>query len=317
MNRDLNYLSGDFTCPGCGYKALNRYTTWLSRTEYIKQSPQTKYIFYKDKNKCACCLCCFLRCNEDKDKSLYTWIVNCMKCKELSVNVVCFPCYLICIIFYLLICSIGDIFNLCCCRYEEYEDVCEYSVLKKEKEEKEKESKEKEEKEKEEKEPKENEEKEPNELNSNNDLRILSKSDNQLWTYCKGFSETEWKEFQMETKCQNCNYSSDTFMPFIETPKDKEAILITVEQRSPKTEERLIEDEKIAINIGLNNSGVYPVICKLSDKFISIEKQFFDKYPELKSKNYYFLGNGEKMKPNETLVSQNIKHGDTILFREE
>ena len=121
----------------------------------------------------------------------------------------------------------------------------------------------------------------------------------------------------METKCQNCNYSSDTFMPFIETPKDKEAILITVEQRSPKTEERLIEDEKIAINIGLNNSGVYPVICKLSDKFISIEKQFFDKYPELKSKNYYFLGNGEKMKPNETLVSQNIKHGDTILFREE
>ena len=300
MNRDLNYMSGEFVCPGCGYKALNSYTTWLSRTEYIKQSPQKKYIFYKDKNRCACCLCCFLRCNDENAKPMYKWIIHCIKCKQICLNLICFPCYLLCFIIYLLFCSIGDIFNLCCCHYEEYEEVCEYSVLVEEKKEKEKEK-----------------EKEEKDSEYTNDHCVLAKNDRQLWTYCKGFSETEWKEFQMETKCQNCNYSSDTFMPFIETPKDKETILITVEQKSPKTEERLIEDEKIAINITINNSDVYPIICNLNDKFSSIENQFFAKHPELKSKNYYFLRNGEKMKSNETLGNQNIKHGDIILFLQE
>ena len=283
---DFKYRTGEFICPKCGKNEFNaKYSKWTSRLEYSKDSPpQTKYIFYKKKNACACCLCSFFCCYSNSDKyGFYTYNAKCMKCKEIFMTVICFPCYLICLIFYLLFCSIADIFNLCCCRYEEYEDVCEYSRLGKEYDKEEKEYK-----------PKE-------------DYYILAKNDKDIWNYCKGFTEIEWKVFKMETKCLQCNYTTDTFIDFINNRN------VTIIQDG-ETSSGIIEGPNVAVNFCSTTTGNYPIVCKLNQKFSAVKNILFKKHPELKSKKCFFLGNGQILDPDLTLIEQGIKDGENIIL---
>ena len=287
MEKKLDYKSGVFYCPKCGYKKFNKYTNWLSRIEYIKGIPQTKYIFYRKKNKCACCLCCFL-CSSN-DISFYSCFVQVLKCKVVCVDIIFFPCYLLCNIFYLLFCSIADFFNLCCCRYEEYEDVCEYIYLEKEYD------------------------NESKKFKEGIEYYLLAKKEGDIWKLCKGFTETEWKEFKIESRCAKCGNITDTFSDFIEK-KD-----ISVISNQP-TSTDILNEPPIAVNIGQQASNYTPIVCKLSDKFSSVQKKYFDKNPELKtelkseSQFYVFLVGGIKLEPNKTLEEQGVKDGENIIM---
>ena len=58
----------------------------------------------------------------------------------------------------------------------------------------------------------------------------------------------------------------------------------------------------------------YPIPCNESDLFSTIEFKLFEEFPELKSKNIYYLVNGSTVNKFTTLEQNKIKNGDTILI---
>lgn len=73
----------------------------------------------------------------------------------------------------------------------------------------------------------------------------------------------------------------------------------------------------IAVNfISLNYNINYPMACKKSDIFSKIEKKLYQEFPDLKSKNIYFIANGAFVDRSSTFEQNNIKSGNTILINE-
>ena len=54
--------------------------------------------------------------------------------------------------------------------------------------------------------------------------------------------------------------------------------------------------------------------CSLSDKFTTIEEKLINNFPELKSKNFYYLANGDTIDKNLTLGQNKIKSSNTIII---
>ena len=63
-------------------------------------------------------------------------------------------------------------------------------------------------------------------------------------------------------------------------------------------------DENVNINF----------LCKNTDKFIKVEKDFYFKYPQYKNLDNYFTINGNKINPDLSLDENNIKNNDIIVF---
>ena len=57
-----------------------------------------------------------------------------------------------------------------------------------------------------------------------------------------------------------------------------------------------------------------PVICKDNDIFVYVECSFYEKYPEFKDTENYFLVNGNKINKYRTLKENGIKDCDIILL---
>ena len=60
----------------------------------------------------------------------------------------------------------------------------------------------------------------------------------------------------------------------------------------------------------------YPIPCQKTDIFEKIENQLYNVFPELKSKKYYFIANGNTIDKKATFKENRIKSGDTILIKE-
>ena len=58
----------------------------------------------------------------------------------------------------------------------------------------------------------------------------------------------------------------------------------------------------------------YPIPCNEFDTFSKIEIRLFEEFPELKSKNIYYLANGNTVNKTLTLEENKIKNGNTILI---
>ena len=59
----------------------------------------------------------------------------------------------------------------------------------------------------------------------------------------------------------------------------------------------------------------YPIPYNESDSFSNIVNKLFEEFPELKSKNIYYLANGNAINKVATLKEIKIKQGDTILVQ--
>ena len=53
-------------------------------------------------------------------------------------------------------------------------------------------------------------------------------------------------------------------------------------------------------------------LCKKTVKFIYIEQKLYEKYPQFRNKNNYFLVNGGKVNKNISLKDNNIHDGNVI-----
>ena len=113
----MNYNSGIFICPKCGYNGMNGYKKWLSRNEYDKIQLTEKYIFYNELSGCKwiCCIgCC---CIEKSIKDEFGNIISCGcygKCNH-NRNPVVYCFYPCCFLFYILFFIWIDIINFLCC----------------------------------------------------------------------------------------------------------------------------------------------------------------------------------------------------------
>ena len=58
----------------------------------------------------------------------------------------------------------------------------------------------------------------------------------------------------------------------------------------------------------------FAMSCSLSDKFTTIEEKLINNFPELKSKNFYYLANGDTIDKNLTLGQNKIKSSNTIII---
>ena len=56
----------------------------------------------------------------------------------------------------------------------------------------------------------------------------------------------------------------------------------------------------------------YSIICKNTDNFSKIEKILYDKYPEYKKSENYFLHNGKKINRFETIEENGIEYSALI-----
>ena len=79
----------------------------------------------------------------------------------------------------------------------------------------------------------------------------------------------------------------------------------------------LPEDENSPISIRFiseDNLIDFSLTCKLNDIFSDIEKKLYDKYPKLKNKGCYFIGEYFRILKSKTLKENNISNGNTIVI---
>ena len=76
----------------------------------------------------------------------------------------------------------------------------------------------------------------------------------------------------------------------------------------------LNKDEKImcVIFMSVDQQVHYPIICKNNQKFNEVENLLYDKFPEYKEFENYFLLYGKKISKSLTLDENKIKYGDII-----
>ena len=66
----------------------------------------------------------------------------------------------------------------------------------------------------------------------------------------------------------------------------------------------------------LGDSIQEPIICTQKQIFNEVENKLYEKIPELKNGEYYFLVDGKKVNKYLTLEENNIKDGAKILIYE-
>ena len=72
-----------------------------------------------------------------------------------------------------------------------------------------------------------------------------------------------------------------------------------------------------AVNFMSTDSNIiYPVICKKTDNFSTLEEKLFEKYPELKRKNIYYLVNGSTVNRLITIEQNKIKNNANFIINE-
>ena len=58
----------------------------------------------------------------------------------------------------------------------------------------------------------------------------------------------------------------------------------------------------------------FSFICKRSDKYKVLEQKLYDKYPDLKNKEHYYLCNGNIIDIEKTIKENKIKDSDNIII---
>ena len=84
-----------------------------------------------------------------------------------------------------------------------------------------------------------------------------------------------------------------------------------------KIEKNIGGDEEISVIIeSLNQSIKSSFICKKSEKFKELEQKIYERFPDLKKKEHYYVGNGGIIDIEKTIEENKIKNSDHIIYNE-
>ena len=90
-----------------------------------------------------------------------------------------------------------------------------------------------------------------------------------------------------------------------------------LEKSGDKNDKKELNNQIIGIRFLSQDQKInYPIACSLSDIFSEVEKKLFLQYPELKNKNIYYIGNGNKINRDETIEKNEIKHESCLIIIE-
>ena len=128
-----------------------------------------------------------------------------------------------------------------------------------------------------------------NEINKNKDLSIQLNEEKNLNDKLR--KEIEELKLKIESQNQSLNNNIESNKINISNEKLISIIISSM-------------DEKI----------LYSIICKSTDTTSNLEKELYKEYPELSNINHIFLYNGKEINKFETLESNKIKNGYTLIL---
>ena len=294
----MSYDSGEFICPKCKSKRMGVYTNWILNKEYFDKYGLKVWIFYYKKSERKCygwhgffCPLIFAFCFDKKDKlnnPFFKWF-----------------CYIICSLLNLLFSAVYLIMyllvliwlDICISLCMEKVYTCLYFNYKKY-------------------------------LFDKKNFSQRKRANINL-KKCFGTKEQDLLEYGKNFFiCDDCGKKEDSFYNFI--PKSKRDNLAKkyptndiIETNSLQTETNIFVNSSNSSNssnisimfITPDQSFHCFLSCSIKDTFISIEKELYQKFPDLKNENNYFLCNGIKItEKTKILYELKIKNTDIIVI---
>ena len=146
-------------------------------------------------------------------------------------------------------------------------------------------------------------------VNENNQLKQqIIKSNNQLISLTNNL--------QNSNILSNNQYNTNDYS-FIKLIKDKEDIINDLNEKLKRFPFILEKNEKLmsVIFSSMNQKINYSIVCKNTDNIHNLEGILYKEYPNLfERQNYFYLCKGKLLNKFQTLESNQIKNGDTIIL---
>ena len=104
---------------------------------------------------------------------------------------------------------------------------------------------------------------------------------------------------------------------FVKSIRDKENIINDLKEKLKRFPFILEKNEKLmsVIFSSVNQKINYSIVCKNTDNIHKLEEELYKEYPSLFERhNYFFLSKGKVLGKYQTLESNHIKNGDTIIL---
>ena len=143
----------------------------------------------------------------------------------------------------------------------------------------------------------------------NKDIQNLSKENGQLK---KEINKLNEKNKNLNEKIKNLSKKDKIIESLIEKENEIKELKTKIQNYGFELKEG---DNIINITLmSMDESIIYSLMCKNSDKFIDIEKNLYKKFPELlKSENEFYI-RGIKINKYNSLDENKIKDGDILSF---
>ena len=146
-------------------------------------------------------------------------------------------------------------------------------------------------------------------VNENNQLKQqIIKSNNQLISLTNNL--------QNSNILSNNQYNINDYS-FVKLIKDKEDIINDLNEKLKRFPFILEKNEKLmsVIFSSMNQKINYSIVCKNTDNIHNLEGILYKEYPNLfERQNYFYLCKGKLLNKFQTLESNQIKNGDTIIL---
>ena len=99
---------------------------------------------------------------------------------------------------------------------------------------------------------------------------------------------------------------------------DKEKKINILEEKLSRFPFDLNENEKLMslVFTSSDQKFIFPVFCKNTDRFNSLENKLYDAYPDYGETENYFIVNGNKIIKSKTLEYNKIKNNDIIVLNQ-
>ena len=118
----------------------------------------------------------------------------------------------------------------------------------------------------------------------------------------------------LNSSSNNQNNSNEYFVKSI---REKENIINDLKEKLKRFPFILEKNEKLmsVIFSSVNQKINYSIVCKNTDNIHKLEEELYKEYPSLFERhNYFFLSKGKVLGKYQTLESNHIKNGDTIIL---
>ena len=120
---------------------------------------------------------------------------------------------------------------------------------------------------------------------------------------------------KLNANIQNINQNNSDILKLMEELKIKENEIKEYQKKYPF--ELLPNEQLLTVIFRTGDSKInYSVICKNTQLFSKVEELFYEKFPEYKENENYFLANGQKINRFKTIEENKIRFSENIILNQ-